>query len=197
MAKTIIGLTGGIGSGKSTVANFFTALGIPLVDADLIAKQQVAKGSDALKLIQQQFGDDILLSDGNLNRAKLRELIFSNQAHKEWLNQLLHPRIRAEIIMQLQTADGKFVLLDAPLLFENGLNKLCNKSIVVDVPEDIQLARASLRDSQSTEAIKAIISAQMPRSNKLALADYIIDNSASLEQTEQQVTQLYTELCNL
>lgn len=197
MAKTIIGLTGGIGSGKSTVANFFTTLGIPLVDADLIAKQQVAKGSDALKLIQQQFGDDILLSDGNLNRAKLRELIFSNQAHKEWLNQLLHPRIRAEIIMQLQTADGKFVLLDAPLLFENGLNKLCNKSIVVDVPEDIQLARASLRDSQSTEAIKAIISAQMPRSNKLELADYIIDNSASLEQTEQQVTQLYTELCNL
>lgn len=194
MATRIIGLTGGIGSGKSTVANFFTELGIIVVDADLIAREQVAVGSEALLLIQQYFGNDILLPDGALNRTKLRALVFSNPEHKTWLNQLLHPRIRSEILNQLHAANGPFVLLDAPLLFENGLDVLCEKCIVVDVPEHIQLSRASTRDNQSIDAIKQIIAAQMPRSEKLAKADFIIDNAQSLNHTQSQVNTLLNQL---
>lgn len=190
----IVGLTGGIGAGKSTVARFFIDLHINLIDADLIAREAVAKGSTGLNEIVAHFGKAILLENGDLNRAKLREIIFSEPSQKQWLNDLLHPLIRQEILYQLAQAKSAYVLLDAPLLFENKLNLLCQQSIVVDIPEQLQLQRAAKRDDVDIKQIEKIIAAQMPRSEKLALADEIIDNSQDLEHTKKQVLTLHQKI---
>lgn len=191
MNTPILGLTGGIASGKSTVSGFFQQLGITIVDADLIAREVVAPNSPALSEITNQFGDDILLPSGELNRAQLRHIIFQNTKAKAWLNSLLHPLIRQEIVAQLNSAKGTYVVLDAPLLFENGLDKLCAKTAVVDIPVEMQISRATKRDKVTQEQIRHIIEAQMPREAKLAKADFIIDNSQSLQNTQQQVAAIH------
>ena len=189
--KPIIGLTGGIGSGKTAIANMFAELGIELVDADIIAREVVAIGSPALSAIEQYFGDDVLLENGELNRAFLRQQIFSNPVDKSWLNNLLHPLIRATIHHDLNAATSAYVILVAPLLFENQLDTLCTRTLLVDAPEALQISRTSQRDNVPTTQVEAIMAAQMSRHDKQAKADDILDNSKDLSFAQQQVIKLH------
>jgi dephospho-CoA kinase len=186
----IIGLTGGIGSGKSTVSRFFSELGMQIIDADLVARQVVEKGQPALTQIALHFGSEILI-DGALNRKLLRQLIFQNEQEKLWLNNLLHPLIRAQIVEQLAKAKGDYVLLEAPLLFENHLQKLTDYNVVVDAEPAVQVKRACARDGASEEVIYAIMASQIDRQVRLQKADFIIDNnSLSLPKLKNIVQQL-------
>jgi dephospho-CoA kinase len=185
----IVGLTGGIGSGKSTVANNFRALGIEAIDADQVARDVVKPGTEALRAIQEHFGDGILVN-GELNRNHLRELIFAQKNEKLWLENLLHPIIRTEMFKQLEASKSVYTLLEAPLLMENQLDQYCAKTIVVDLSIDDQLLRASTRDATNEDQVLRIINAQMPREDKLAKADYVIDNSGTFEDLEPQILRL-------
>lgn len=176
MSNWILGLTGGIGAGKTLVSNHFASLGIEIVDADVIARDVVVIGSGGLNAIVKHFGNAILLDDGSLNRAKLRDIIFADPEQKNWLNNLLHPLIRQNITAQLNAATSPYVVLSAPLLFENKLDALCNHTLLVDVPVEVQLERTAARDSASTEQVKSIIAAQMSRDDKLKKATSILDN---------------------
>jgi len=190
-SKTVIGLTGGIGSGKSAISNKFEQLGINIVDADIVAREVVSVGSDGLNQISNHFGAGILNVDKTLNRAKLRELIFKDDNQKTWLNNLLHPMIREQIIYQLSQATSHYVILVAPLLFENKLNKLCDRCLLIDVPVETQIQRTTSRDNVSTEQVKNIIASQMPREDKLNIADDILDNALPLEHAFKRVDKLH------
>ncbi|WP_462173357.1 dephospho-CoA kinase [Pseudoalteromonas xiamenensis] len=191
MKKWVLGVTGGIGAGKSAVTKEFERLGIEVIDADIIARDVVAVGSAALEQIKLHFGETILQHDGTLNRAKLRERIFSNELEKHWLNNLLHPLIREKTLMALSSSQSPYSILAAPLLFENQLQKFCQRTLLVDVPEEIQLIRTVERDQVSEQQVKAIISAQMSRNEKRALADDILDNSNALSQTYTKLKELH------
>ncbi|MCH8537814.1 MAG: dephospho-CoA kinase [Alkalimonas sp.] len=197
MKPLIIGLTGGIGSGKTTVANAFAAKGIQQVDADLVARQVVAPGSPALQQIVAHFGADILQSDGALNRAALRQRIFSQPAEKDWLNALLHPIIRQQMQAELATATSSYVLFVAPLLLENQLQSYIDRLLVVDVTEQNQIARTLLRDGGSEQEVAAIMAAQVSRQQRLAAADDVIDNNAGPEQLAAQVDALHQRYLKL
>ncbi|MCP4323048.1 MAG: dephospho-CoA kinase [Alteromonadales bacterium] len=190
----VIGLTGGIASGKSTVSNIFKRLGVEVVDADIVARLVVQKGQPALNEIESYFGSDIL-ENGVLNRAKLRQIIFADETKKVWLNSLLHPIIHQEMLSQLESASGDYVLLEAPLLFENSLDKYCDHVLVVDIDERSQIKRASARDGCSEDQVKAIINSQFSREKRLKKANFIIDNSViSLQQLESSVIALDKQL---
>lgn len=190
-SRFIVGLTGGIGSGKSAVARCFEQLGIVVVDADIAARKVVEPGTPALAAITEHFGADMLLSDGQLDRAALRQRIFSDGAAKTWLEQLLHPLISTWIWQQLEAASSPYAVLESPLLLETTQHQRVNRVLVVDVPEAVQIARATARDSNSEDQIRAIMANQMPRAERLARADDVIDNSGSLEQLQQQVAILH------
>jgi len=183
----IIGLTGGIGSGKSLVAARFAELGITVVNADTVAREVVARGAPALDAIRTHFGEDIVLPNGELDRRKLRGIIFADAGEKKWLENLLHPIIRVRIIDQLHSATSPYAILESPLLLETDQHLLVEKIIVVDVDEATQIARASIRDGSDITQIKHIIASQMPRTEKLQNADFVIDNSGSKEATFLQV----------
>ncbi len=187
----IIGLTGGIGSGKSEVSRRFAALGAPIVDADLIARDVVIKGSSALKAIQQHFGDDILLPDGDLDRARLRHRIFSQPDEKTWLEQLLHPQINQLIRARLQTASAPYAILCSPLLLETSQYQLVDRILVVDTSETLQLERASARDASQHEQIRAIMAAQLSRTERCSKANDIIQNHGDLAELDVQVNKLH------
>lgn len=191
MSNWILGLTGGIGAGKTLVSNHFASLGIEIVDADVIARDVVAIGSDGLNAIVKHFGNAILLDDGSLNRAKLRDIIFADPEQKNWLNNLLHPLIRQNITAQLNAATSPYVVLSAPLLFENKLDALCNHTLLVDVPVEVQLERTAARDSVSTEQVKSIIAAQMSRDDKLKKAASILDNHREINVVLADVEVLH------
>lgn len=193
MSRWVLGVTGGIGAGKTAITNQLQVWGIEIVDADVIAREVVALGKPALAKITARFGQDILLTDGNLDRAKLRDIIFTEPSQKEWLNNLLHPIIRQSIIDALSQSTSAYVVLSAPLLFENGLQKYCDHTLLVDVPVEVQLARTSKRDNVDAAQVNAIIAAQMSRQEKRSLADDIIDNSGALEQTLITLKQLHSE----
>ncbi len=190
----IIGLTGGIGSGKSLVAARFADLGITVVNADTVAREVVAKGEPALDAIRAHFGEDIVLPNGELDRRKLRGIIFNDLAQKKWLENLLHPIIRLRIIDQLHAAISPYAILESPLLLETDQHLLVEKIIVVDVDEATQIARASARDGSDVEQIKRIVATQMPRAEKLKKADFVIDNSGSAEASFLQVGELDRKL---
>lgn len=195
----VIGLTGGIGSGKTAVSNHFAKLGIDVVDADLAARAVVEKGSPALAQIAAHFGADILLADGSLDRAKLRAIVFKSEADRRWLETLTHPLIREKIINDLNSSRSPYAILASPLLVESGQNKLVERVLVVDVPEDLQLARTVERDNNSVAQVKAIMSAQASRQQRLKTADDIIRNDGSLSELHQQVEDLhqaYLKLAN-
>lgn len=192
----VVGLTGGIASGKTTVADLIAARGINLVDADIVAREVVAVGSDGLAQISQHFGRDILLADGSLNRPLLREKIFSNSADKKWLNELLHPMIRAELLAQLAASDSIYTLLVVPLLVENKLTSLCDHVLVVDVAEQIQIQRTMTRDNVSEQQAKAILQSQATREQRLAAADSVIINN-DRQQVITDVQSLHQKFLEL
>ena len=172
----VVAITGGIGSGKTTIANQFAELGIDVVDADVIAREVVESGTPALAAIADHFGPDVITPDGQLDRRRLREQVFSNPSAKAWLNALLHPLIRSEMQRQCAAARSPYCLLVVPLLVENKLTGLANRVLVVDVDEATQIERTCRRDGVTPEQAKAIIAAQASRSERLAVADDVIEN---------------------
>lgn len=192
MSALVVGLTGGIGSGKTTVANLFAKLGVTLVDADVIAREVVAIGSEALQQIVGKFGADALLSDGNLNRPWLRAQVFADGSAKQWLNALMHPLIRSEILRQLSAARSEYVLLVAPLLIENGLTALTSQVLVVNVSPTTQISRTCARDNVTQAQVEAILAAQCSQSQRLAQATQIIDNDIDGVDLSRQVAELHT-----
>lgn len=187
----VVGVTGGIGSGKSAATAEFERLGITVVDADIISRQVVMPGSPCLQAIAEHFGSDLLTDKGGLDRKALRQKIFSDPAEKDWLNSLLHPVIREEILAQLEQANSPYVILSAPLLLENNLDKYCQRVLVVDVPEELQLQRTIQRDESPKEEVEAIMKAQLSRGARLRKADDILNNEGSIDELRQQVNQLH------
>ena len=193
----VVGITGGIGSGKTAVTNEFANLGIDVVDADIAARTIVEKGSVGLEKIKQHFGESIVLEDGTLNRAKLREIIFKDAAAKTWLEQLTHPLIRQEIISGLQNSKSPYTILVSPLLIESGQHELVNRVLVVDVPVELQLKRTCERDNNPPAQVEAIIASQLSRDKRLSFADDVIINNQTLEHLQQQVAQLNQQYLRL
>ncbi|MFM5837545.1 dephospho-CoA kinase [Aeromonas rivipollensis] len=179
----VVAITGGIGSGKTTVANQFAALGIEVVDADLIAREVVEPGTPALAAIASHFGPGILDEQGRLDRRALRERIFSDPAAKSWLNALLHPIIRSEMLRQCAAANSPYCLLVVPLLVENRLTELAERVLVIDVDEATQIERTCRRDGVSREQAQAILASQASRSERLAMADDVLDNQSGTTET--------------
>lgn len=197
MSQFIVGLTGGIGSGKTTVANEFAALGVQLVDADVVAREVVAPGSAALQAICSHFGVEMVLADGNLNRALLREKVFSNPNDKQWLNQLLHPLIRTQMLQQLAAATSPYVVLVAPLLLENGLQSLVDQLLVVDVSPQTQLQRTTERDKVPASQVEAIMASQCTPEQRRAAATQLLNNDlprSGLPERVAALHQLYSGL---
>lgn len=192
MASYIVGLTGGIGSGKSEVSKRFEALGIEVVDADVVAREVVLPGTQGLNRIIDHFGDAVIQADGNLNRAVLRDIIFSDADQKLWLENLLHPIINQEIRHQLAAATSPYVMLASPLLLETKQYLLVNRILIVDAPESLQIARASQRDGVSQEQIHRIMASQISRAERLQRADDIIENKGDLTQLDLICEQLHT-----
>lgn len=193
----IVALTGGIGSGKSTVAEAFARFGATIVDADVIARQVVEPQSPALAAIVAHFGNEILLTDGSLNRAALRQRIFRDPEEKSWLNQLLHPLIHRETLRQLAKVRSPYALWMVPLLVENGLQHRADRVLVVDVDKETQLARTLARDGINRQQVYDILSAQATREQRLAIADDIIDNSGTTQGMEPYVAALHRRYLEL
>lgn len=190
-APFVIGLTGGIGSGKTAVSDRFAEKGISIIDADVIAREVVQPGTTGLDSIIARFGKAILLPDGQLDRAALRKRVFASEEDKEWLNQLLHPLIRKAMQSAIEEAPGPYCILSVPLLVENGLDKMVNRVLVVDCTEEQQFARASARDGSDAQTIRSIMASQASRQERLARSDDIIDNSQSLDWLSKQVDTLH------
>jgi dephospho-CoA kinase len=185
----IVGLTGGIGSGKSEAARMFAELGVPVVDTDLIAHALTATGQPALQEIAAIFGQDMLLPDGSLNRSALRQRVFANPEMRRQLEALLHPLIRAQAKQLIaQHADAPYQILVVPLLFETqGYNDMTDCSLVIDCDASQQIERAMARSNLNKPDVSAIMKAQLPRDQRLALADDVIVNNSTLENLRQQV----------
>lgn len=189
--KFVLGLTGGIGSGKSAASEWFEAQGIAVVDADIVAREVVNIGQPALQQIQQAFGDWVLLEDGSLNRRALREYIFQSPEARKTLENITHPAIRTSIIQQLHAAQSPYAILVSPLLFETNQHELTQHTLLIDAAIELQIQRASQRDGQNVEQIQKIIAAQMPREQKRAMADDIVLNDGELEHLYAHLTPLH------
>ncbi|MGR4019418.1 dephospho-CoA kinase [Vibrio harveyi] len=188
----VIGLTGGIASGKTTVANLFKQqFKIDIVDADIVAREVVEPGTPGLNAIIEHFGTDIVRDDQTLDRAKLREKIFSNPEEKAWMNGLLHPMIREKMIEDLEQVTSDYALLVVPLLVENKLDSLCDRVLVVDVEPQTQISRTVKRDNVSEEQAKAILASQASREQRLALADDVVKNNPDDPDLLLQITDLH------
>ena len=192
-----IGLTGGIGSGKSTVAALFAACGVPVIDADIIARELVQPGQPALEEITAAFGREVLDEAGRLDRARLRDLVFADPARRERLEAILHPRIRAEMERRLAGCSAPYALLVIPLLFEAGHRDLVDRVLVVDLPEDQQRTRVIARDALPVGQIDAILAAQASRKQRHDGADDLIDNSRDPAALERQVDRLHARYLRL
>ena len=190
----VVGITGGIGCGKSSVTDQLKRLNVDIIDADIIAREIVEPGKFALKKIVEHFGQEVLLPDGSLDRAKLRVIIFSEKEKKDWLEGLLHPLIKDEIRRQIKSASSEYVVLSSALLLETGQKNLVDMVVVVDIPETLQIKRTSLRDSNSSELVKKIIDSQLKRDERLSRADVVIDNSNSLDELSSKIKKLHGDL---
>ena len=193
----VLGLTGGIGSGKTAASDFLASLGVTVVDADVVAREIVFPHQPAWQAILEHFGEEVLLENGELNRAWLRAKVFAEPQERLWLEQQTHPRIRTSIIQQLNDADSAYALLVSPLLFESKQAELTQRTLLVDVPEAIQLERACQRDANNTEQIRRIMAAQMARDERLKRADDIVDNSSNLDQLHAQLKPLHQRYLQL
>ena len=193
----IVGVTGGIGSGKTAATDEFVRLGITIVDADVASRIVVEPGTPGLAAIAEHFGPELLLADGTLNRAAMRQRIFSNPEEKQWLESLLHPLIGNEIRRQLACSTSPYSILVSPLLIETTQATLCDRIVVVDADEDTQLARTVTRDNNDEAQVRRIIAAQAQRQDRLAAADDIIDNSTTIESLIHQVRTLHDQFIQL
>lgn len=191
MKPWVLGLTGGIGSGKSAVAEAFGELGVHWVDADHAARWVVEPGRPALAQIARHFGEGVLAADGSLDRAALRGLIFQDPKQRKWLEQLLHPLIRQEVAEYLAKAQSAYAIMVSPLLIESGQYRQTDRVLVVDVPEALQLQRAARRDHASEEQIRAIINAQASREERLRHADDVLLNDRDLGWLKAEVERLH------
>ena len=187
----IIGLTGGIGSGKTAVSDSFEALGITIVDADLASRVVVEQGKPSLNSIEEHFGNEILTPEGELDRAKLREIIFNSDSEKQWLESLLHPAIANQIQEELSSSKSPYTILVSPLLVETNQKEFCSKVHVVDVPVETQVSRTLERDGVSEEQVNSIINSQIDREKRLELADEVILNNGSLADLQEAVRELH------
>lgn len=186
-----IGLTGGIASGKSTVADFFAALGVPVIDTDVIAREIVKPGEPALDEIRFAFGDDVINADGSLDRTQLRKIVFADDALRARLESILHPRIRAVALQQASLTSEPYVIIVVPLLFESPMKDAMNRILVVDCDEETQLQRLTTRDQESEEQARRIIAAQASRAERLSIADDVITNENNLADTRSAVRSLH------
>ncbi len=185
-----VGVTGGIGSGKTAVTDFFAGKGIRIVDADIASRVVVEPGKPALAEIEQRYGSEILV-DGSLDRRKLRTIIFDDADERKWLEGLLHPLIRDQIILELTHAESHYAVLVSPLMLETSQHELVDRVLVVDVPESIQLSRTMARDQMTEEQTRQILNTQMKREQRISMADDIVDNSGSMAQLHQSLDKLH------
>jgi dephospho-CoA kinase len=193
----VVGLTGGIGSGKSTAGKYFEALGIEVINVDLISKNLVETDLDLHLKISGYFGKKSLLGDGSLNRLYIRHEIFNSSKKKMWLEKLLHPPIKDQVLKSLGCSLSAYAILESPLLLETDQYKLTDRVLVVDVSKKVQILRAQKRDKISTDTIKSIIKSQMPRMQKLKLADDVIKNTGSIEKFKLMIECLHKNYLTL
>lgn len=193
----VVGLTGGIGSGKTTISDLFAALGIEIIDADIVSRQVVEKGSPLLDKIVTHFGDAVLTEEKELDRAALRRIVFNDEREKNWLNNLLHPAIRETMVKKITESTACYVIWVVPLLIENQLTTFCDRILVVDVHPEIQLERAMKRDSSNIDTIKNIMASQVNREERLRYAHDVIENNLPLEEglpsIKAQITALHQQ----
>jgi dephospho-CoA kinase len=189
--KLVVGLTGGIGSGKSTVADLFHSLGVTVIDTDQLARDVVEPHTAAFDTIVKRFGETVVSAQGGLNRKALREMIFADPLARKWLEELLHPLIRAEMARQVTAATSPYCIAVIPLLFETTPNPLINRILVVDAKEDLQIKRATDRDKESAPKIEAILANQASRDTRLQGADDVIYNDKHLADLIPQVEKLH------
>jgi len=191
MAAWILGVSGGIGSGKTAASDHFQTLGIDVIDADIVAREIVQIGESALADIAEHFGQNVLQADGTLNRAALREIVFADPAQRKALEAITHPAIRQRLHEQCMAAQSPYAILASPLLWESGQAALTQRSLLIDASEATQLARASQRDGVSEAQIRAIMAVQWTREQRLAAADDVISNEGSVAELQQQINDIH------
>ena len=189
-----VGITGGIGSGKTALTDWLATQGIVIVDADLAARVVVEPGQPALAKITEAFGAEFLLPDGQLDRAALRQRVFSDENQRKALEAITHPRIRDELVRQMSVADSPYVVLSSPLLLESSQSDMVDVSIVVDVPETLQIERTMARDQNNRQLVEQIMAAQLDRETRIARSDIVIDNSTSLDALYERAAVLHETL---
>ncbi len=192
----VVGLTGGIGSGKTVASDYLALLGITVVDADVIARDIVATGQPALRAIAQHFGSDILCADGSLNRSALRNIVFNQPTERKVLEAITHPAIRQDIQQRIIASTSPYTLLVSPLLFESGQHQFTQRTLVIDASEDLQRQRASTRDSVSAEQINSIMAAQLTRQERNERANDIVINHGDLQDFYQQLDVVHQQYLN-
>ena len=192
-----IGLTGGIASGKSLVADMFAKLGVPVIDTDKIARQVVARGQPALAEVTAEFGARILTPEGELDRASLRQIVFQDEPLRRRLEAIVHPRIREMTLQASETAGGPYQVLVVPLLIESDFQQLVDRILVVDCPESVQRERLLVRDTETPEQVERMMDAQLSRSRRLEAANDIIDNSGTQDATRRQVETLHRKFLGI
>jgi dephospho-CoA kinase len=191
--RYVVGLTGGIGSGKSAAAEMFRAWGVEVIDADALAREVVEPGQPALGDIAAHFGSELLTAEGYLDRAALRKVVFSNSEQKSWLENLLHPLIAELLQLRLNATKSPYAILESPLLLETEQYKLVDRVIVIDVNEEIQIARSVRRDGSDEAVIRSIIASQIDRSKRIQHADDLVSNEEGLEQLREKVEALHSK----
>jgi dephospho-CoA kinase len=186
-----IGLTGGIGSGKSTACEIFSEFGVPVIDADIIAHSLVEPGMPVFQAIINQFGEGIVTKDGSLDRKKLRDQIFTNETDRKKLENILHPAIYNEIAHETEGLLSKYCIIALPLLLETGASKIIDRILVIDAPRELQLSRASIRDNVSKSDIETIMHSQISADDRLAVADDIVNNDGDIDNLRKQICDLH------
>jgi len=186
-----IGLTGGIGSGKSTACEIFSEFGVPVIDADIIAHSLVRPGMPALEEIAKAFGNEVISKDGTLDREKIRDQIFTNETERKKLENILHPSVYKEISIQVENINFKYCIISIPLLLETNATMAVDRILVIDVPRELQLERASNRDKINKSDIESIIDSQISRKQRLAAADDIVNNEGNIENLHRQISGLH------
>ena len=190
----VVGLTGGIGSGKSSATEIFEKHGAPVIDADVIAHQLTLPGTEALLEISKQLGDQFITSQGELNRKKMAQFIFDHPDKKAVLENILHPRVRVRITNELQKLDSPpYVILAVPLLLETNFSELVDRILVITAPENIRIQRVTSRDGRNADEVKTIMEHQVDQKTRLEKADDILDNSGTLDELESLIKQLHNQ----